>query len=65
MFRGSIVALVTPMLGNGDVDYDQLEALVEFKNQMLHRDRLFEALDNALFYFNSHQPTLNELLIIF
>jgi 4-hydroxy-tetrahydrodipicolinate synthase len=30
MFRGSIVALVTPMLGNGDVDYDQLEALVEF-----------------------------------
>lgn len=30
MFRGSIVALVTPMLGNGDVDYEQLEALVEF-----------------------------------
>ena len=30
MFRGSIVALVTPMLGNGDVDYDQLEALVDF-----------------------------------
>ena len=30
MFRGSIVALVTPMHGNGDVDYEQLEALVEF-----------------------------------
>ena len=30
MFRGSIVALVTPMLGNGDVDFDQLEALVDF-----------------------------------
>ena len=30
MFKGSIVALVTPMLGNGDVDYDQLEALVDF-----------------------------------
>jgi len=29
MFKGSIVALVTPMLGNGDVDYAQLEALVE------------------------------------
>ncbi len=30
MFKGSIVALVTPMLGNGDVDYDQLEALIHF-----------------------------------
>ncbi|HKJ51419.1 MAG TPA: 4-hydroxy-tetrahydrodipicolinate synthase [Gammaproteobacteria bacterium] len=30
MFRGSIVALVTPMLGNGDVDYAQLEALIDF-----------------------------------
>jgi 4-hydroxy-tetrahydrodipicolinate synthase len=30
MFRGSIVALVTPMLGNGNVDYTQLEALVDF-----------------------------------
>ncbi len=30
MFKGSIVALVTPMLGNGDVDYDQLEALINF-----------------------------------
>ena len=30
MFRGSIVALVTPMLANGDVDYPQLEALVDF-----------------------------------
>lgn len=30
MFRGSIVALVTPMLGNGDVDYTQLEALIDF-----------------------------------
>ncbi len=30
MFRGSIVALVTPMLGNGDVDYARLEALVDF-----------------------------------
>lgn len=30
MFKGSIVALVTPMLGNGDVDYDQLEALIDF-----------------------------------
>lgn len=30
MFRGSIVALVTPMLGNGDVDFPQLEALIDF-----------------------------------
>jgi len=30
MFTGSIVALVTPMLGNGDVDYTQLEALIDF-----------------------------------
>ena len=30
MFKGSIVALVTPMLGNGDVDYTQLEALIDF-----------------------------------
>jgi len=30
MFRGSIVALVTPMLSTGDVDYPQLEALIDF-----------------------------------
>ncbi len=30
MFKGSLVALVTPMLSNGDVDYDQLAALIEF-----------------------------------
>jgi len=30
MFKGSIVALVTPMLGNGDVDYARLEALIDF-----------------------------------
>ena len=30
MFKGSIVALATPMLGNGDVDYAQLEALIDF-----------------------------------
>ena len=30
MFKGSIVALVTPMLGNGDVDYSQLETLIDF-----------------------------------
>ena len=30
MFKGSIVALVTPMLSNGDVDYPQLEALIDF-----------------------------------
>ena len=30
MFRGSIVALVTPMQANGDVDYTQLEALIDF-----------------------------------
>jgi 4-hydroxy-tetrahydrodipicolinate synthase len=30
MFTGSMVALVTPMLSNGDVDYGQLEALIEF-----------------------------------
>lgn len=30
MFTGSIVALVTPMQGNGDVDYSQLEALIDF-----------------------------------
>ena len=30
MFKGSIVALVTPMLGNGDIDFAQLEALIDF-----------------------------------
>ncbi len=30
MFKGSIVALVTPMHANGDVDYGQLEALIDF-----------------------------------
>jgi len=30
MFKGSIVALVTPMLNNGDVDFTQLEALIDF-----------------------------------
>ncbi len=30
MFKGSIVALVTPMLANGDVDFSQLEALIDF-----------------------------------
>ena len=30
MFTGSIPALVTPMLANGAVDYDQLQALIDF-----------------------------------
>lgn len=30
MYKGSIVALVTPMLGNDDVDYPALEALIDF-----------------------------------
>ncbi|WP_088329212.1 4-hydroxy-tetrahydrodipicolinate synthase [Lacimicrobium sp. SS2-24] len=30
MFKGSIVALVTPMTENGDVDYSSLQDLVEF-----------------------------------
>ena len=30
MFKGSIVALVTPMLSNGDIDFSQLEALIDF-----------------------------------
>ena len=30
MFKGSIVALVTPMLGSGDIDYETLEALIDF-----------------------------------
>ncbi len=30
MFKGSIVALVTPMLGNCEVDFSQLEALIDF-----------------------------------
>ena len=30
MFKGSIVALVTPMLNTGEVDFKQLEALVDF-----------------------------------
>jgi 4-hydroxy-tetrahydrodipicolinate synthase len=33
MFKGSIVALVTPMLSNGDVDFSQLEALINFHVQ--------------------------------
>ncbi len=30
MFKGSLVALVTPMLSDGAVDYSQLEALIDF-----------------------------------
>jgi len=30
MFKGSLVALVTPMHGDGSVDYTQLEALIDF-----------------------------------
>ena len=30
MFKGIIVALVTPMHANGDVDYSQLESLIDF-----------------------------------
>ena len=30
MFKGSLVALVTPMLSDGAVDYAQLEALIDF-----------------------------------
>lgn len=30
MFKGSIVALATPMLSGGDVDFDALEALIDF-----------------------------------
>lgn len=30
MFRGSLVALVTPMSGDGSVDYSNLEALINF-----------------------------------
>ncbi len=30
MFRGSLVALVTPMFDNGDIDYDALQKLVDF-----------------------------------
>ncbi|ALS98446.1 4-hydroxy-tetrahydrodipicolinate synthase [Lacimicrobium alkaliphilum] len=33
MFKGSIVALVTPMTENGDVDYPSLQKLVEFHIQ--------------------------------
>ena len=30
MFKGSLVALVTPMYSDGSVDYTQLEALIDF-----------------------------------
>lgn len=30
MLKGSLVALVTPMLGNGDIDYPNLEKLINF-----------------------------------
>ena len=30
MFKGSLVALVTPMSGDGAIDYSQLEALIDF-----------------------------------
>ena len=30
MFRGSIVALVTPMASDGSVDFDRLSALIDF-----------------------------------
>lgn len=33
MFQGSIVAIVTPMLENGDVDFDSLQSLVKFHIQ--------------------------------
>ncbi len=30
MFKGSLVALITPMLSNGEVDYEKLKQLIEF-----------------------------------
>lgn len=33
MFKGSWVALITPMVGNGEVDYDSLKRLVDFHLQ--------------------------------
>ena len=33
MFQGSIVAMVTPMFENGDIDYDSLKNLIEFHIQ--------------------------------
>ena len=30
MFRGSIVALVTPMLDNGNIDWPRLSQLIEW-----------------------------------
>ncbi len=33
MFQGSIVAIVTPMLENGEVDFDSLQSLVKFHIQ--------------------------------
>ncbi len=30
MFKGSLVALVTPMRDNGDIDYDALQTLIDF-----------------------------------
>jgi len=30
MFKGSLVALVTPMLDNGDIDYEALQKLIDF-----------------------------------
>ena len=33
MFKGSLVALVTPMLDGGAVDYDSLQALIDFHVQ--------------------------------
>lgn len=35
MFQGSMVALVTPMKANGDIDYDTLAKLVEFHLESL------------------------------
>ena len=42
IFTGSAVALVTPFLENGDVDYDKLKELVEF--HIAHNRRGFNTV---------------------
>ena len=56
MFRGSMVAVVTPMMDNGDIDYSALQKLVEF-----HIDNGTDALvpagttgESATLIFDEH-----------
>tara|TARA_Y100000992_G_C21185565_1_gene452900 strand:- start:15 stop:899 length:885 start_codon:yes stop_codon:yes gene_type:complete len=66
MFKGSMVAIVTPMLENGDLDHDSLEELIEFhiKNQTDAIISVGTTGESATLNFNEHSDVIRTTLSI-